>query len=175
MSLIVRSLYLVAVPALLVALGCASTPSTPRSEGAASEPAAMAGPKDDLGAVKISEGSSATLTPVYFEKDRAHLRPEARDALNRYAKSILDHPEWGVVTIEGHCDERGSDEYNLALGRRRANGVERYLMDLGVPRSRLSTRSFGEEKPAVNGHGESAWRYNRRSELQPESLQSANR
>ncbi len=168
MSLVIRSLHLVAFPALLVALGCASTTSIP--EDAASVPAAIDDPRDGFGTV-----SSVALNPVYFATNRAHLRPEARDALKYHAKAILDHPEWGVVTIEGHCDERGSNEYNLALGRHRANGVERYLMDLGVPQSRLSTRSLGEEKPAVGGHGESAWRYNRRSELQAESLQSASR
>jgi peptidoglycan-associated lipoprotein len=71
----------------------------------------------------------------------------------------------GTVTIEGHCDERGSEEYNLALGDRRASGVKQYLVDLGVPASRLRTVSFGEAKPAVVGHDESAWRYNRRSEF----------
>ena len=71
----------------------------------------------------------------------------------------------GVITIEGHCDERGSEEYNLALGERRASGVKRYLVDLGVPASRLRTVSFGEAKPAVVGHDESAWRYNRRAEF----------
>ena len=73
--------------------------------------------------------------------------------------------ERGVITIEGHCDERGSEEYNLALGERRANGVKRYLVDLGVPSSRLRTVSFGEVKPSVMGHDESAWRHNRRSDF----------
>ena len=175
MSSVVRSLHLVALPALLVALGCASTLSTPVPKGATSEPATIAEQKDDRGVATTSDGSSAALTPVYFDTNRAQLRPEAREALKRYAKSILDHPEWGLVTIEGHCDERGSEEYNLALGRRRATGVKRYLRDAGVPPSRLTTQTFGEEKPAVDGHDESAWRYNRRSELQVEALQSATR
>ena len=67
--------------------------------------------------------------------------------------------------MEGHCDERGSEEYNLALGDRRAHAVQRSLVDLGVSSSRLRTVSFGEAKPAVQGHNESAWRYNRRSEF----------
>jgi peptidoglycan-associated lipoprotein len=71
----------------------------------------------------------------------------------------------GKVTIEGHTDERGSAEYNLALGERRANAVKRYLVDLGVSSSKLRTVSFGEERPAVQGHDESAWRYNRRAEF----------
>jgi peptidoglycan-associated lipoprotein len=78
-----------------------------------------------------------------------------------------------VVTIDGHCDERGSDQYNRALGRRRAAAVERYLVDMGVPSARVATRTFGEDRPAVSGHDESAWSYNRRSELQVEVLASA--
>ena len=69
------------------------------------------------------------------------------------------------ITIQGNTDERGSEEYNLALGERRATAVTRYLVDLGVPGSRLRTVSFGEAKPAVPGHDESAWRYNRRSDF----------
>jgi len=112
---------------------------------------------------------------VYFDTNRSQLRPDSREALKQYAKQILDHPEWGVLTIDGHCDERGSDEYNLALGERRAKAVVRYLVDLSVPQSRLATRTFGEEKPAIAGHVEGAWRFNRRSELQVEALESARR
>lgn len=171
----VRSLRFFAVPALLVALGCASTTSTPVPESTVPESARVTEPQSDPGDVTIHEAGSGTLTPVYFDTDRAVLRSEARDALKRYAKLILEHPEWGVLTIEGHCDERGSEEYNLALGQRRANVVQRYLTDAGVPPSRLATRSFGEEKPAVTGHVESAWRYNRRSEFQGEPFRAANR
>jgi peptidoglycan-associated lipoprotein len=168
MSLNIRALLLVVFPALLVALGCASTASVP--EEAALEPAAIDDPKDSHESL-----GSVSLNPVYFETDRAQLRPEARDALKHHAKTILDHPEWGVVTIEGHCDSRGSDEYNLALGSRRASGVERYLTDMGVQASRLSIQSLGEERPAVGGEGETAWRYNRRSELRIKSLQATDR
>jgi peptidoglycan-associated lipoprotein len=110
---------------------------------------------------------------VYFDTNEAMLRADARDLLKSYAQSILDHPEWGVVTIEGHCDERGSDEYNRALGRRRATTVEHYLETMGVPAERVATRTFGEERPAVPGHSESAWSYNRRSELQVDAFTSA--
>ena len=174
MSSMVRFPYLAALPALLVALGCASSPSTSMPEAMA-EPAAIAEPTDDRGTGTIPQEIQVTLKPVYFDTDRAQLRPEAREALAHYARTILAHPEWGVVKIEGHCDERGSEEYNLALGRRRATQVEQYLMDAGVPASRLTSRTFGEEKPAVNGHTEIAWRHNRRSELQVEAIQSANR
>jgi peptidoglycan-associated lipoprotein len=116
-----------------------------------------------------------SLQPVYFDTDQAVLRADARASLEVRAEAIRQHPELGIVTIQGYCDERGSDEYNLALGERRAAAVKRYLVDLGVPASRLETVTYGESQPAVPGHDETAWRYNRRSEFASEAIQSANR
>lgn len=164
-----RFLVLVLAP-LLVALGCASTASN--STPAATEP------DPPLAAAQEPEpvvAATLSLDSIYFDTDSAQLRPQAREMLKRYGQEILSHPEWGVLTIEGHCDERGSGEYNLALGGRRAAVVESFLLDLGVPASRLNTRSFGEEKPAVAGHDEGAWRYNRRSEIVSPSFKSASR
>ncbi len=110
---------------------------------------------------------------VHFDTDRADLRESAKQALASHAGQIQAHPEWGVVTIEGHCDERGSHEHNMALGQRRAETVKQYLVSQGVPMSRLMTVSFGESKPAVYGHDESAWQMNRRSELKPEERTAA--
>ncbi len=172
MSSRIRSVRFLTIPALLLALGCASTSTTPVSE--TDPPEARATGSQVPGDVTIGQASKMP-APVYFDTDSALLRPDTRDTLKQYAKSILDHPEWGVLMIDGHCDERGSGEYNLALGRRRAAAVERYLLDLGVPPSRLDTRSFGEEKPVVAGHDEKAWRYNRRSEFRSEALASASR
>lgn len=171
MPSIFRFPVLGALPALFMALGCASTStsSLPTEPTPKAAPVAKPSPQAD---VTIREATTAKLTPVYFDTDQALLKPETREALKGYARSILDHPEWGVLTIVGHCDERGSEEYNLALGKRRAAAVQRYLMDMGVPQTRLATRSFGEEKPAVAGHDETAWRYNRRSELQVDALAS---
>ncbi len=109
--------------------------------------------------------SATILQSVYFDFDRYEIREDAKPVLRVNARGIKSNSRWGNITIEGHCDERGSEEYNLALGERRANGVKRYLVDLGVPSSRLRTVSFGEAKPAVMGHDESAWRYNRRAEF----------
>jgi peptidoglycan-associated lipoprotein len=101
---------------------------------------------------------------VYFDYDKSEIRSDARSALKSNAE-VIGSGDGATVTIEGHCDERGSTEYNLALGERRANAVKRYLVDLGVPSSRLRTVSFGEDRPAVQGHDESAWRYNRRADF----------
>ena len=142
--------------------GCETTGTTEQSS-----PAAPTGSEFEEGAVAPSEGATSItdLGAVYFDFDRYDIRADAKPTLRANADAILANSGDGVITVEGHCDERGSEEYNLALGDRRASGVKRYLVDLGVPSSRLRTVSFGEAKPAVVGHDESAWRYNRRSEF----------
>ena len=115
---------------------------------------------------KGSEGAEPErvreLATIYFDYDSAEIRSDARTTLKANAQAIQMHTEWKLVTVEGHCDERGSEEYNLALGERRANAAKRYLSDLGVPAARMKTVSFGSAQPAVQGHDESAWRWNRR-------------
>lgn len=105
------------------------------------------------------------LEAVYFDYDRSSVREDQKPTLRANSQQINSHGEWSTVVIEGHCDERGSEEYNLALGERRANEVRNYLTNLGIPSSRLDTVSFGESKPAVQGHDESAWKWNRRAEF----------
>ena len=142
--------------------GCQTTSDTDSQQGGSST-----GSEFDQGSVqKGSEGGALTsLETVYFDYDRYEIRADGRSMLQANAKAISGNKDWGTVVVEGHCDERCSEEYNLALGDRRANAVKRYLVDLGVPSGRLRTVSFGEAKPAVQGHNESAWRYNRRSEF----------
>jgi peptidoglycan-associated lipoprotein len=101
---------------------------------------------------------------VYFAFDDYSLNGDAQSNLQGLADH-LKKTQTAVVQIEGHCDERGSVEYNLALGERRAQSVKNYLVQLGVEASRLSTISYGEEKPAVEGHDEAAWAKNRRAEF----------
>ncbi len=149
----------------LAAVGCQSTGG---SESSSSGGTGSEFREDPLGSESPGGGSGTDvsgLQTVYFDYDAFTIRSDAKPALRDNAQAIGDHEEWGVVTIEGHCDERGSEEYNLALGERRANGVKRYLVDLGVSSSRVRTVSFGEAKPSVMGHDESAWRYNRRSDF----------
>jgi peptidoglycan-associated lipoprotein len=113
----------------------------------------------------VSTSTISDLETVYFDFDKSAIRSDAAQMLRGNATVIKENPDWGQITIEGNTDERGSEEYNLALGERRAMAVKQYLIDLGVPASRLRTVSFGEAKPAVPGHDESAWRYNRRSDF----------
>lgn len=101
---------------------------------------------------------------IHFEYDQARLLPEAKVILKRKAKWLLANPGVNVI-IEGHCDERGSNEYNMALGDRRAHSAKNYLVDLGVPAQRLTTISYGEEKPLASGHNEMAWAQNRRDQF----------
>jgi peptidoglycan-associated lipoprotein len=150
----------------LIVFGLAGCETTKTTE-AQSSPAAPTGSEFEEGAATPGEAmtSMADLGVVYFDFDRYDIRADAKPTLRTNADTILANSGGGVITVEGHCDERGSEEYNLALGERRASGVKRYLVDLGVPSSRLRTVSFGEAKPAVVGHDESAWRYNRRAEF----------
>ena len=99
---------------------------------------------------------------VYFGYDSAELSSEARAALDANAGVLKKYPAW-TVTIEGHCDERGTAEYNLALGERRAAAAQSYVVALGVPASRVKTVSYGKEFPFDPGHDEAAWARNRRA------------
>ena len=109
------------------------------------------------------EGRSV-FKPVYFDYDKSNIRPEFQPALEGVANWLAKYADRQLL-IEGHCDERGTDEYNLALGERRALAVRRYLVALGVAAERLHTISYGEEKPVDPGHDESSWAKNRRAEF----------
>ncbi|HEY8192028.1 MAG TPA: peptidoglycan-associated lipoprotein Pal, partial [Alphaproteobacteria bacterium] len=97
----------------------------------------------------------------FFGYDRFDLTPEARSVLERQAAWLRQYPNVSVL-VAGNCDERGTREYNLALGDRRANAVKSYMVALGVPTDRISTISYGKERPAVLGDNPSAWAQNRR-------------
>jgi len=101
---------------------------------------------------------------VYFEYDSAEIVPESRDILRAHGGYLSSNRSTNI-TIEGHCDERGSREYNLALGERRAQTVKRQLEAEGVSGGQLSIISYGEERPADPGHSESAWAENRRGDI----------
>jgi len=98
---------------------------------------------------------------IYFEFDKSDLLPESQEVLRRKAEFFKDNPDVMVI-IEGHCDERGTNEYNLALGDRRASSAKAFLVNLGIAGSRLTCISYGEERPADPGHNEAAWAKNRR-------------
>jgi peptidoglycan-associated lipoprotein len=104
------------------------------------------------------------LKTVYFDFDKYDIKPEFKDAI-KYNAQQLNKDKSVKVTVEGHCDERGSTEYNLALGERRATAVQKALVADGVDGKRLKVVSYGEERPVDPGHDETAWAKNRRSAL----------
>lgn len=114
---------------------------------------------------QTTTAAEASLEKVYFDFDAYVLSQSARDTLSKSAEYLLKKNRSIKVQIEGNCDERGSDEYNLALGEKRAKAALNYLVTLGVPAERLSFISYGKEKPADPGHDEAAWAKNRRDDF----------
>jgi peptidoglycan-associated lipoprotein len=128
--------------------------ATVRISVSAPAPVAVAAPSlDDMFLKEVRD--------AFFDYDSANIRPDAREALQKTAEFLKNYPQ-ARVTIEGHCDERGSTEYNLALGQRRANAVKEYLVSLGISADRLSTTSWGKEKPFCTESTEACWQQNRR-------------
>lgn len=148
--------------------GCASTPepAPPIDDGLDSEfsdgPAEVVVP--DTSARDGLAGRDFVMAPVYFALDRSDITSQYAAGLEAAAQTIRE--SGATILIAGHCDERGSEEYNVALGERRATAVRRYLYNLGVPMGQMSTVSYGEAQPAVSGSGETAWQLNRRAEFQ---------
>jgi peptidoglycan-associated lipoprotein len=110
-----------------------------------------------------------SLRTIYFDFDKFSLRPDAKADLDKNYEILKEYPNV-MVQIQGHCDERGTVEYNLALGEKRASAAKDYLVGMGVNPDRLSTISYGEERPANPGHNETAWAQNRRDEFKIVSM-----
>ena len=168
--------FLAVLLASFIVAGCAST--------AQQEPAEEQEPVEEAPVVtqpieevveEPSDFASDGVTPIdangrpisrtfYFDYDKAVLRPTALASLELHAQILRRHPDRSVV-IEGHCDERGTREYNLALGERRADAIRSFLSSAGVSGRQLETVSYGEEQPEDPGHNEAAWSRNRRGVL----------
>ena len=102
------------------------------------------------------------IADIHFDYDKYNLKPEAQEILKNGAPAYLKYRDYKLV-VEGHCDERGTDEYNLALGEKRATEAANYLSDLGIEKERIKTISYGKEMPLDKGHDEAAWAKNRRA------------
>jgi peptidoglycan-associated lipoprotein len=145
-------------PIVMALASCASKDvKTDTVIGAPETSAPMASNNDTVDTAQASE-----LKVVYFSFDSSNLSKEARESLKANASWLKDHTS-ANLQIEGHCDERGTTEYNLALGEKRANAVKTYLTRLGIDSSRLSVISYGSERPVDAGHDEAAWAKNRRA------------
>ena len=110
----------------------------------------------------LEEMFTREMQDAYFDLDKADIRADAKQALTKSAQFLRSYPQIKVA-LEGHCDKRGSTEYNLALGDRRAQAAKDYMVSLGVPADRMQTVSYGKEKPFCNEHTEACWQQNRRA------------
>lgn len=171
---LVADLLLIALIAFALAFipGCSKKkgPAPPDPTFSVDERAAPAGDGEQSGTATVTAtGDGAEAAPdvgtIYFEFDSTALSSDARAALERLATWMSGRST--RLTIEGHADEQGTTEYNIALGQRRAEVIAEYLARLGVARGRLDTISYGEERPAVDSHDETAHARNRRGELHP--------
>ena len=137
-----------------------STPAPPASTPAPRYPSAATRARIDELLARIED--------AYFDYDKATLRPDAVKALQADATElrdiVKDYPDY-KMTIEGHCDERGSAEYNMALGEKRAETAKDFLTQVGVPSAQLSVISYGKERPVCQDHDETCWQKNRRSHI----------
>lgn len=161
-------IYLAMLLACLLAASCA-TPPPP--EPPAPEPVEEPAPPPPPPPPPVFNSNMEPYVPgtrqllkrvFYFEFDKAVLAQADLDALQVHAQLLIDNPDRRVV-VEGHCDERGTREYNLALGERRSDAVRGFLAAAGVPEARIETVSYGEERPDDAGHTEAAWSRNRRA------------
>lgn len=162
MILKIRSSFLAIILGFgLLGVGCTDDDKKAEETVQPAQTETPATPPEDT----MSQGNGgAPSNPVYFQFDDYTLDNSSQETLRGLA-AFMKSKSSVVVQIEGHCDERGSIEYNLALGERRANSVKNFLVQLGVDAARLPTISYGEEKPAVEGHDEAAWVKNRRAEF----------
>ena len=175
-AVMIRRSTLCLLTGLLVLTGCPKNPTQtaqPPVESvkppAASAPSAPETPAVVTPSVKEEEIVGAgklipALKLIYFDFDKSDIRDDMKPVLKENAKWLTDHKSV-KAQVEGHCDERGTNDYNLALGSRRAESVKRYLVGLGVPADRLTTISYGEERPVCTQHDESCYSRNRRAQF----------
>jgi peptidoglycan-associated lipoprotein len=177
-----NKILLLAFTVLVAVAGCTTTGSKSGSQSAAVEDQSSTGDGADSNVQTYATGSRSTTgmnaledpshplynllqeRTIYFEYDKSEIQEQYRDIVEAHATYLSEHPDVNV-TLEGHADERGSREYNLALGERRAIAVERQLTLLGVQAAQIRTVSYGEERPISTGHDESSWSRNRRVEI----------
>ncbi len=159
----------------LLAAACASnetkkapvTESRPSTPSTTAQPGSTATPSESTavqGNPLTDPNNILSKRSVYFDFDSNVVKDEYRGLIQAHARYLVEHPQVHV-RIEGNTDERGSREYNLALGQRRAEAVKKVMTVLGVPDNRIETVSFGEEKPVAPGHDEESWARNRRADI----------
>lgn len=164
-NIILAGIFIVVVFALTIFTGCAEkkavvTEGTAQEQAASAQSAATT--KEQSAKVEPAATAETAVKDIFFEFDKSNISPDAREILKANADFLLKNGNSKVV-IEGHCDERGTAEYNMALGQRRAQETKNYLVNLGIKEPRIKTISYGEERPFDPGHNEDAWAKNRRA------------
>ena len=157
MQKLARNPAVIAMTLALALAGCANKKNMPNS----------AGELGLGGAGSATPGSQQDFTVnvgdrIFFDTDSTSIRADAQQTLQRQAQWLARYPNY-AITVEGHADERGTRDYNIALGERRANAAKNYLASLGIDPSRITTVSYGKERPAALGSDEAAWAQNRRA------------
>jgi peptidoglycan-associated lipoprotein len=166
-----RSLLLATCSALAF-VGCAHAQATPAPEVATARPTPAPVAQPAPAPAKPVDDGLADLEAMlrgdvlHFDYDAVSLMPESRHRLQNIAQILSQHPQLSV-RIEGNCDERGTEDYNLQLGQARADAARKYLVDLGVESSHISTLSYGKDRPANPAHDADAWAENRRDDIRP--------
>ena len=158
--------WIVPLMLILASVGCAKktpapSPAPPVTQAPEPTPPPPAPAPTETAPTQTLSGSG-DFQPAFFDLDSYTLREDARGALDRNAKLLRDNPTVNV-TIEGHCDERGTVEYNQSLGERRAQAARDYLVAAGIADSRLQVVSYGKDRPFATGHDEASWQQNRRA------------
>ncbi len=166
------SLLAVVLLAMSIGLGCPKSQTTGGPESGRDGTGTAGGEQGGAGGDgaqdrgDVGSGDARGLKTIYFDFDKYNLRDDARRQLEANADILRNNSDMNIM-IEGHCDERGTDEYNLALGERRAQAARSYLESLGISASRINVLSYGEERPVAPGHDEESWALNRRGEFVP--------
>jgi peptidoglycan-associated lipoprotein len=164
-----KRLLILLLPLLILGLviGCGKKPEVEPEErptDITERPDVDQEPVDTLEDDGIDREPVDAFKTIYFDFDKYNLRPDAKAGLQHNVDVMKENPGWRVL-IEGHCDERGTVEYNLALGERRARSARDYMVSMGVDPDRIEIISYGKERPVDPGHNEAAWAKNRRCEF----------
>jgi peptidoglycan-associated lipoprotein len=161
---------LMLVSALAACSHARPAPETEPAKPAAAAPEAAPAPAPAAATPPPAQAAAPVPVPndsLYFDFDRSDLTPQSTELLARLGPLLAQHSELHL-RVEGNCDERGSEEYNIALGQRRAGAAKKYLVQLGARDDQITARSYGKDKPRAQGHDEESWRQNRRDDLIPD-------
>ena len=166
-----RAVRILAVPLLLLVVACSHAQPAPPPAAAENVSQPAPAPAPEPVATPVAPPPDIAAASVYFDYDSSDLTPATRDVLQALFQQAQKQPDRDI-RVEGNCDERGTREYNLALGQRRADAAKQYLVNLGVDGSRITAISYGKERPRTLGDDESAWKENRRDDLVPASSEA---